>query len=249
MQSHKIEYTQKYLAVSEVCTYKRSLMSIRDRLITLLEADFIEKVADKFLRDSERNLLDVATGSGRLISQLECHVDRSIGLDTSAAMISLAKNDTERSTFMRGDAEHLPFRDNSFQLVTCFRLFINLPKSVRRKFLLECKRILKNRGILVIDNHCNKIGLTGLLGALRGRLSSSKNNPFKLYSLMTSLQVEYELRSAGFKTCESMYTFIPTISHFPFISPLMQARIDRCLVRLPLLRLFADVVVIATSKC
>jgi ubiquinone/menaquinone biosynthesis C-methylase UbiE len=223
-------------------------MSIRDRLITLLEADFIKKIGDKFLKGSKRNLLDIATGSGRLISQLESHFERSIGLDTSVVMISLARNDADRSTFVRGDAEHLPFNDNSFELVTCFRLFINLSKGVRKKFLLECKRILKNRGILVIDNHCNKIGLTGLLGALRGKLTSSKNNPFKLYSLMTSLQIKYELRLVGFKTCERMYTFLPTISHFPFISPLMQARIDQCLVRLPLLQLFADVVVIAASK-
>lgn len=244
----KIEYVHKYSIISNIQAYEDSLKSVRDRLVTLIESDFIKNVVDRFLKTSTHNYLDLATGTGRIMRRVECYFDRSLGLDTSVAMISFTRNITKRSNFLRGAAEYLPFQSNSFELVTCFRLFINLPKNVRNMLLFEIKRVIKNQGILVIDGHCNKLGLTGILGSLRGKISSNKNDFFKQYSLMTPFQIIHELRSAGFEKCENMYTFLPTISRLSFVSPLIQLKIDRCLVRLPLIRLFADIIVVAVHK-
>lgn len=244
----KSEYIQKYSAISNIHTYKDSLTSVRDQLVTLIESDFVKSEVDRVLKTSARTYLDLGTGTGRIITHVERYVERSLGLDTSAAMISFSRHNTKRSSFLRGDAEYLPFQPSSFELVTCFRLFINLPTNVRNMLLLEIRQVLKNKGILVIDDHCNKLGLTGILGSLRGKLSSNKNDPYKRYSLMTPFQMSHELRSAGFDPYKSLCTFLPTISRIPFIPPLMQLKIDRCLVRLPLLWLFADIIVLAAHK-
>lgn len=109
-------------------------------------------------------------------------------------------------------------------------------------------RILDNSGVLVIDNHCNKISITGLLGSLRCRLITNRNDPWKLYSLMTPFQFDHELRSAGFGPVANLYSFFPSISHLPFVPESMKIAIDTCLSRLPITRSFADLIMIVARK-
>ncbi len=245
---HKIEYAQKYFNSSQARVYEHGLLSFRDQFITSLEVNLIKKIAKAFLQLSKNTYLDIATGSGRMISQLEYCFDESLGLDSSKNMLTFARSKTKVTSFLRADSENLPFTTNSFSIVTCFRLFINLSKTGRKKFLLGCKRILNEQGILVVDNHCNKISPTGLLGSLRFRLSNNINVAFKLYSLMFPFQFDSELRSAGFVPVARLYTFFPSISHLPFISKSLKIAIDSCLSGLPVIRSFADLIVLVARK-
>lgn len=245
---HKIEYTQKYFDPSQVRTYKQGLLSFRDRFITSLEVNLIKKIVKRFSQPSKITHLDIATGSGRIIKKLEHFFNGSIGLDTSKRMMEFAKSETRISNFFRSDSENLPYTANSFNVVTCFRLFINLSKTGKKKFLSECKRIIDDQGILVVDNHCNKISVTGLLGSLRCRMSTNRNDPFRLYSLITPFEFDHELRSAGFVPIASLYSFFPSISHLPFVPKSIKMAIDTCLSRLPIIRSFADLIMIVTYK-
>lgn len=245
---HKIEYAQKYFDSSQIQTYKHGLQSFRDQFITSLELDLIKKIAKALFQPSKTTHLDIATGSGRIIRQLEHSFNGSIGLDTSKKMMKFAKSETKISSFFRADSENLPFTTNSFNIVTCFRLFINLSKTGRKKFLFGCKRIIDNQGILIVDNHCNKISITGFLGSLKCRLSTNRNDPFKLYSLMTPFQFDHELQSAGFIPIAKLYSFFPSISHLPFVPKSVKIAIDTCLSKLPIIRSFADLIMIVTCK-
>ena len=51
---------------------------------------------------------------------------------------------------IKGNAENLPFEDNSIQGITCVYLFHELPRTVRENVLKEFFRVLEPGGILVL---------------------------------------------------------------------------------------------------
>nr|WP_177199510.1 class I SAM-dependent methyltransferase [Clostridium frigidicarnis] len=58
--------------------------------------------------------------------------------------------------FMQGDAENLPFEDNTFDIVTCQTVLIHLKNPL--KALSEMKRVLKKGGILICAEMNNIAG-------------------------------------------------------------------------------------------
>ncbi len=97
----------------------------------------------------EDTVLDVATGTGFTALAFAPHVHSVIGLDVSPGMLAQARQKAEAQglanvTFQEGQAEHLPFPDASFDLVTC-RIaphhFLSVPQ-----FLRETARVLRPGG-------------------------------------------------------------------------------------------------------
>ena len=84
------------------------------------------RVVREIQRQSPESLLDVATGTGDLILAAAPAVQKSlVGLDISPGMLELGKQKVEKSAFHSriqmqvGDAENLPFKEGSFQAITC----------------------------------------------------------------------------------------------------------------------------------
>ncbi len=69
-------------------------------------------------------VLDAPCGTGRLRGMLQ-GFGRYVGVDISASMLEEARA-LEPATLLRGDVEHLPFRDGSFSVVVCCRLLHHL---------------------------------------------------------------------------------------------------------------------------
>ncbi len=108
-------------------------------------------------KKSSLKILDVATGSGRTLKQLRGAFPKEniIGLDLSGSylkeasrFISNLKGDLIE--LVKGNAEELPFEDNSLQAISCVYLFHELPRTIREKVLKEFFRVLEPGGILVI---------------------------------------------------------------------------------------------------
>ncbi|MDZ7689132.1 MAG: methyltransferase domain-containing protein [Halobacteriales archaeon] len=79
--------------------------------------------------DEISSVLDVGCGDGALTCVLleECDEDTEVvGCDADTAL--LRKNP---ASCVRGDAHALPFRDSSFELMTCQALLVNLPEPER----------------------------------------------------------------------------------------------------------------------
>lgn len=102
-------------------------------------------------------VLDVATGTGRLPRALlrqPSFQGRVIGLDLSRGMLRQAVRHTaqfpDRLTFMWQDATCLPFRDSTFDAVTCLEAleFMADPHHV----LEELVRVLRPGGVLLLTN-------------------------------------------------------------------------------------------------
>ncbi len=99
-----------------------------------------------------QHLLDVATGTGDMVFMADriLKPTRITGIDLSAGMLDIARRrlltdaDSRNSAieFLKGDAEHLPFEDNSFDAITVtfgVRNFGDLGKG-----LAEMQRVLKS---------------------------------------------------------------------------------------------------------
>ena len=69
------------------------------------------------------SVLDVATGTGLLARALAPHVHRVVGLDATPEMLHAGRRQAQADVlrnvvFEEGDAEHLPYPNDSFDLVT-----------------------------------------------------------------------------------------------------------------------------------
>jgi len=105
-------------------------------------------------------LLDVGCGTGTFASMLgatELPV-KPMGLDMAERMCQLAKEKSiqagldHKVTFITGDSEHLPFPDNTVDIVTCSNSFHHYPH--QQVVLDEFYRILRPGGrVIVLDGY------------------------------------------------------------------------------------------------
>jgi tRNA (uracil-5-)-methyltransferase TRM9 len=104
----------------------------------------------RYVKDGD-SILDVGCGNGRL---LELFKDRKIdylGVDISQKLIEIAKRKHPQEDFLVADNLNLPFPDNNFDKVFSVAVLHTIPsKELRRKALVELKRVLKPKGLLIL---------------------------------------------------------------------------------------------------
>jgi demethylmenaquinone methyltransferase/2-methoxy-6-polyprenyl-1,4-benzoquinol methylase len=138
-------------------------------------------------------LLDVATGTGDLALALSS-IDRSMitGIDISGQMLEIGKKKilnrglSQQIMFQLGDAENLPFGDNSFDAVTVafgVRNFADLSRGIR-----EMRRVLRAEGrVFILEfSHPGTFPMKQLYGfysrfiiPLAGRMISGNNHAYR----------------------------------------------------------------------
>lgn len=115
-----------------------------DRLIELTQAQ------------PDWTALDIATGGGHTALRLAPMVSRVIAADLTLSMLNAAREYlTDQAAtnvhYATTDAEKLAFVADSFDLVTCRIAPHHFPDCFR--FVLECARVVKPGGLLVIEDH------------------------------------------------------------------------------------------------
>lgn len=105
-------------------------------------------------------MLDVGCGTGTLATMLAaCDLPVDItGLDYSWHMAQVAESKRTNLNsqwpvhFISGDAEHLPFEDNTFDLVTCLNSFHHYPH--QQKAVAQFNRVLRPGGTsMLLDGY------------------------------------------------------------------------------------------------
>ena len=108
----------------------------------------------EFLFDSiseNDKVLDLGCGSGRFHPLFEKRKGDYYGIDFSAKMIEIAKETYPRARFWLGTGFSLAFESEFFDKVYVIAVLHHIPsKELRLKFLEEAKRVLKNKGRLVL---------------------------------------------------------------------------------------------------
>jgi SAM-dependent methyltransferase len=103
-------------------------------------------------------VLDIATGGGHTAGLFAPHVQQVVATDLTGPMLSAAHAHLQNSlgenaakvAYTRCDAEHLPFPDNSFDLVTCRFAAHHFPNVAG--FMAECARVVRPGGqVAIID--------------------------------------------------------------------------------------------------
>jgi len=97
-----------------------------------------------------KKVLDVGAGTGRLAIRLAKQGAFVTALDTSAEMLKVLAGKSPYIILTVGDAEDLPFENNSFDLVAATFLIVHLKNPAR--FFDEAYRVLKDGGQFLITN-------------------------------------------------------------------------------------------------
>jgi ubiquinone/menaquinone biosynthesis C-methylase UbiE len=128
--------------------------------------------------------LDVACGTGRTLHQLRrTHPAlRLDGIDLSPAYTDKARRRLRDAgdhgiALHEGNAEHLPFPDATFDVVTSVYLFHELPRNARRNVIREMLRVAKPGGLIVIEDSAQLAESSAIANALRA-FPSEFHEPF-----------------------------------------------------------------------
>ncbi len=127
-----------------------------NRILSMgIDVRWRKKVVKSVKKANPKTVLDIATGTGDLAIQIAKSTQAQItGFDLSAGMLEVGRKKVakekldDRIEMIQGDAENMPFEDNSFDVITVafgVRNFENLKKG-----LDEIYRVLKPGGKFII---------------------------------------------------------------------------------------------------
>ncbi|HMK45282.1 MAG TPA: methyltransferase domain-containing protein [Methanocella sp.] len=151
-----------------------------------------EHVIKTMNRYEYNSVLDVGCGTGNLLAEISKRKQVSIaGIDLSENMIAMAKKRLgETSDVRNGDSEHLPWKDNLFDIVTCTDSFHHYPNPVA--VLKEMRRVMRPSGKLVIADPWAPTPFRQIANIL---LPFRKSGDVKLYS---EQEIKRLLTNSGF---------------------------------------------------
>ena len=171
---------------------------------------------DSFNRKkSSLKILDVATGSGRTLKQLRGAFpkEKIIGLDLSGSYLKEASRyvsdlDGDLIELIKGNAEKLPFEDDSLQGISCVYLFHELPRTIREKVLKEFFRVLEPRGILVLADSIQETDSPDFIQIMEN-FHKSFHEPF--YCDYIKEDINSKIEAVGFNNIKSNSFFMTKV--------------------------------------
>jgi len=112
---------------------------------------FILRALKKAIGPGEKSILDVPAGTGRFSFPMREAGHFVVGADYSVEMLAQTQKDQKETAipFLRADIRSLPFADNSFDVVTCIRLFHLIRPEDRIKAMVELRRVAREKVVLV----------------------------------------------------------------------------------------------------
>jgi ubiquinone/menaquinone biosynthesis C-methylase UbiE len=123
------------------------------RSLHIPEAE-VERAIRKLLpRGRIGDLLDLGTGTGRMLQLFAGGADRAVGIDLSREMLAVARANLDGAEFRhctlrRAPAEHLPFGDSGFDVALSHMVLHFLPDP--EQAIREASRILRPKGRLIL---------------------------------------------------------------------------------------------------
>jgi ubiquinone/menaquinone biosynthesis C-methylase UbiE len=150
-------YSVRQTRAAAAQAYFRAHAAEWDRIRKLHVADeAVEDAIRTALSDKPfRSLLDLGTGTGRMLEMFGPDIERGLGLDLSLDMLLLARDRLERAglrncSVRQGDIYDLPLADDSFDVVILHQVLHFLDDGARA--IREAARVLRPGGrLLVVD--------------------------------------------------------------------------------------------------
>lgn len=157
-----------YLTPDAAVTYDPVTQYVLPPNETWIRKELIDRI-----RCQPRRILDLGCGTGSTTLLLKKAFPQAevIGIDLSPYMLVVADDKAKQARlaihFQQGNAEHTPFPDQSFDLVTASLLFHETPPDVSSVILRECFRLLTAGGeVLILDGNQNTLRHTEWLNEI-----------------------------------------------------------------------------------
>lgn len=118
-----------------------------------LRATLLRELGDEAIGE----LLDVGTGTGRILRWLAPRAREAVGVDLSSEALRVARASVHRAglshcVLQQGDMHELPFEAHSFDLIAFDRVLAGAPRPARA--LKEAARVLRPAGrLLIIEDY------------------------------------------------------------------------------------------------
>ena len=213
-ENKKKQVTKMFDNIAKTYDSLNNLLSLKIHLLW-------RKSAIKKIKKNPKKILDIGTGTGDFAIVAAKYTNaKIIGIDLSKKMIDvgkkkvLEKNLNTRISFKIADAEKLPFKKNSFDVITSgfvVRNFENMQKG-----LSEIYRVLNQKGIILILEPSNpsKFPLKqiynfyfSLVLPIIGQIISKDKNAYQYLAKSVKKfpdknQFILELNKIGFKKCQ-----------------------------------------------
>ncbi len=136
--------------------------SLTERALGILAEELKKEDGKLRTADKKPKILDLCCGTGHLVVGLS-KLGSYTGLDFAPSMIEHCGKSYPGKEFALGDAEKMPFPDNSFDAVVCFWSFHHFVRPER--VMDEVLRVLKPGGVAVIATFKDvKLNLAAKLG-------------------------------------------------------------------------------------
>jgi SAM-dependent methyltransferase len=149
-----------------------------DQHFAKLTSQSVAAVLDAAEVRSGKQVLDVCSGPGMLTAAAIARGAHAKGIDFSAEVVEIANSNVPEAEFYEGDAQSLPFAENTFDAVVCGFGIIHVPDP--QKALSEMYRVLKTAGRVAISvweapNSSNGFGL--LFGSIKANADMGVDLP------------------------------------------------------------------------
>jgi SAM-dependent methyltransferase len=198
-------------------SYDRSLANRFELAIFRLEHSILK---DLFRRlwssDSNTAYLDYACGTGRIIAVFKDLIRTKVGVDTSAGQLAIAQKKVPDAEFIEGNVVTEPalLGGRRFDMITSFRLLLNLEPENRGPILRALGNLLTDHGYLIVDNHMNRYSVLGLTALFAHRVLGVPKKPLVppgkrgIISTMSESEIRGELAAAGLAVIEVHRLFV-----------------------------------------
>ncbi len=148
--------------------------------------------------------LDVGCGNGALMEITEDKFDKIHGCDISETALYEAKGRCMMATCVDLNAETLPYRDDSFDCVTCLEVLEHVMDPLH--LLKGIYRVLRPKGSLVLTTPNIRYVRNLSRLVMSGRFPHTATDAFVWggghIHYFTRKDMDYLLKEAGFKQCE-----------------------------------------------
>jgi len=146
--------------------------------------------------EGKKRILDIGTGTGFLAILLADLGHEVVGVDLSSGMLEVAREKARKAgvkvEFRLGDAENLPFKDNSFDATICRHVLWTLPNP--DKAIQEWSRVVRSGGkVVVIDGKWHDKSVKTRIRRFVGQIGIAiyeRRNPWKNYHYRKNINKE-----------------------------------------------------------
>ena len=199
IQDRELLDSLKLKRAEEAEAYFRANADEWDKLRSLhVDESEVERALLEHFPERIGDLLDIGTGTGRMLQLFADRVDRGVGVDTSQDMLAVARANLGtlgiRNCHVRlGDMYRLEMQDTAFDGVIIHQVLHYADDPAR--VILEAARVLRTDGILiVVDFFPHKLEVLRKEHAHRrlGFTDNEISNWFKRAGLMTKSVTELE---------------------------------------------------------